>query len=127
EHLQRGIQITAVIGGVDQADTRRRAAPDLILQARPAAMSEECVAAIADAKHLLQLKQYFLDRVRARKRPEQLPGRPLQSAPELQPRKFVTRSAQDVGEGLVVPEYDVVARPVRLDQIALQQQRVGLR
>ena len=71
EHTDRALQIARIVLATDQAHARRRAASDLVLQARPAAVGEERVAAVSDLEHLLQVLQHFLDRMGARKRTEQ--------------------------------------------------------
>ena len=53
ESLGVGDQL-GIVGLVDPADARRRAAPDLVEQARPRAVGEEAVGAAAQQEQLLQ-------------------------------------------------------------------------
>ena len=55
--LTADCDVLRVVLARDQPDAWRGAAPDLVLQARPAAVGEEAVAAVADAEQLLQLLQ----------------------------------------------------------------------
>ena len=66
EHFDGGRHVLRVRLVRDEADARRRAAADLVLQARPAAIGEERVAAIADVEQLLQLLQRLLHRAGVR-------------------------------------------------------------
>ncbi len=70
KHLHRGAQVFGVKLFGDEADAGRRAASDLVLQAGPAAVGEERIPAIADAKQLLDRLQRFFHRARAGERPE---------------------------------------------------------
>ena len=97
-----------------------------MLQARPAAMGEEGVAAIADAEHLLQVLQHLLDGIGTRKWSELTACRLRSPTIEHQSRILVFERTENVGIGFIVAQGDVVARPLRLDQIALEQQRLGL-
>src|SRR5262249_25956690 len=73
EHLDRRGDVLGVGLGADPAGARGRAAPDLVLQTRTAAVGEEAVAAVADAEQLLQLRERVAHRTRIRKRPEVAP------------------------------------------------------
>ena len=70
--------VARVVVRRDQADAGRRAAPDLVQQARPRAVGEHRVLAGAQAEHLLQQLDRLLHRPGARVRPEVavLAGRP---------------------------------------------------
>ncbi len=125
EHLDRGGHVLRVRLAADQPDARRRAAPDLVLQARAAAVGEEAVRAVTDAKQLLQLVERLAHRAGVRKRPEIASRRAARAAVELQPRELVLHVQVDVGEALVVAQHDVEARLVRLDEVVLEQQRLG--
>src|SRR3984885_13663727 len=70
QHPDRAFEIARVVFAADQAHARRRAAADLVLQARPAAIGEERVAAVSYLEYLLQVLQYFLDCVGAGEWPD---------------------------------------------------------
>ena len=58
---------------VNDADAGRRAALDLVLQARPRAVAEVAVFAVANEEQLLQFIQRLAHRASARVRPEVTP------------------------------------------------------
>src|SRR5437879_6579550 len=97
-----------------------------MLQAGPAAVGEEAVAAVAGAKQLLQLIQRIAHRAGTREGTEVASGGALRAAVELEPRKLVLHVEVNVGKALVVAQHHVEARLVRLDQVVLEQQRLGL-
>src|ERR1700722_18538762 len=96
EYSDRAFQIVRILLAPDQSHARCRAAPDLVLQARAAAIGEERVAAVADLEYLLQVLQHILDRMGAGKRPELTAVLLARSAVEHQARKFVPGRTQDV-------------------------------
>jgi hypothetical protein len=126
----------------DQLHAGTRAALDLVQQAGPGSVGEHRVLAGAQAEHLLQQLDGFLHRPGARIRPEVavlavdraavvatrgntsggLPARARFVEAQL------VRRAVDlqVGVALVVAEQDVEARRQRLDEVVLEQQRLGL-
>jgi hypothetical protein len=136
-----------VRGFVDEADARRRAALDLVLQARPRTVAEVAVFAVADAKQLLDEFQTLAHRARARERAEIAAAFVARAAMEFQARKRLVRGRvlararirvtrargrfrpgqMDIRITLVVAQDDVVARPQRLDELRLEQQRLCLR
>jgi hypothetical protein len=120
-----------------QAHAGRGAALDLVKQARPRAVGKHRVLAGAQAEHLLQQLDGFLHRPAVRVRPEV--AVPLVDAAPVvgHARKALQRRlalpvlgshAGDLEEGvaLVVAEQDVVPGVLRLDEVVLQQQRLGL-
>ena len=97
-----------------------------MLQAGSGAVFEERILALADAEQLLQLAQGAARRSGARERTEVATRPPSCSAMEGQPRKCIARRDVDVRKALVVPQHDVVARAMLLDQVVLEQERLGL-
>ncbi len=125
EEHRRVAHVVAVCIALDQADARRRAAPDLMLQARPRAVLEIAVLAVADLEELLDQVEALAHRTRARKRPEITPAAAARAAMECETRILARRQVY-VRIALVVAENDVVARLQRLDQLRFEQQRLGL-
>src|SRR6185312_2870250 len=91
-----------------------------------AAVGEEAVAAVADAEELLQLIERVAHRPGARERSEVASGRAARAAVEGEPRELVIDAELHVREALVVAQYDVEARLVRLDEVVFEKQRLGL-
>ena len=121
---QHGVlEVARVVLLRDEPDARRRAALDLMLQARAAAVLEVAVLALAQLEQLLQLVQRLAHRARVRIRPEQLRLARARAAVERQPRELMARVELDVRIALVVAQHDVEARPVLLDQVVLEHQR----
>ena len=87
--------IARVILVADQADARRRAAPDLMQQARPRAVGEHRVLAGAQLEHALQDLDAFAHGPRARERPEVLVLLVDRAAVIRHARKLDGRSASD--------------------------------
>ena len=108
------------------ADAGRRAALDLVLQARPGTRAEDAVAAAAQRERLEQRVQRVVDRTGRCERPEILGLRALGAAMLADQRELVAVAQGDVGEALVVAQDDVERRPVALDQVGLEQQRLDL-
>ena len=111
---------------VDQPDTGRRAAPDLVQQAGTRPVAEHRVLAGPKAKHLLQRLDALAHRAGIRERPVERVLAVERPAMEAEPRKPVAGDHQ-VRIGLVVAEEDVVARRKRLDQVAFEEERLPLR
>src|SRR6185437_2449788 len=89
QHLHGRIDVLRVRFASNQAHTRRRAPPDLMLQARPAAIGEKAVAAIADPEQLLQLVERIPHSAGVGERPEVAPGRTTRPAVESEPRELM--------------------------------------
>ena len=137
---QQGLGVVDVLRiglGRDVADARPGATLDLVEQTRPSAIGEHRVFAGAQAKHLLQQLDRFLHGPGTRVRPEiTMPF--IDRAPVVrQPRKTArhhrglrSSSARSgdlqIRVALVVAKQDVVARLESLDQVVLEQQRLGL-
>ncbi|EGD06434.1 major facilitator transporter [Burkholderia sp. TJI49] len=127
EQETRGVRhVDRVIGFGNRADARRGAAPDLVQQARPRAVVEDRILAGAQLEHALQDLDALAHRPRARERPEILVLLVDRAAVVRHSRKTV-RGELQVRIRLVVAKQDVVARRERLDQVVLEQQRLGLR
>ena len=111
--------------GRDVADARAGATLDLIEQTRPGAIGIHGVLAGPQLEHLLQQLDRFLHRPGARVRPEVAVLAVGRSAVIGEPRECVRGNLQ-VRIALVVAEQDVVARLQALDEVVLEQQRLGL-
>ena len=124
-----------VLGLVDQlciariADLMRTgsgAALDLEQETRPVAVVEIAVGAGAQQEGALQRVDGAPDRAGAGERPVIIAGA-VPRAPVLgELRRPVPFGHQDVREGFVVPHQHVVARAQLLDEVGLEQQRLGL-
>ena len=110
----------------DLARARRRAALDLIKQARPRAACVDGVRAGADQKRLLQRVDRAADRAGRCERSEVAALPPPRAAMLHDRRRFVILGDQDVGKRFVVAEIDVEARPEALDQVRFEKQRLRL-
>ena len=116
----------AVLGLVDAADAGRRAALDLVLQAGPGARREHAVGAGAQREGALQGVERAVDRGGRGEGAEILVGGIAHAAVLGELRPFGVAADDDVGERLVVAQQHVEARPEALDQVVLEQQRLGL-
>ena len=115
-----------VLGLVDAADARRRAALDLVLQAGPGARREHAVGAGAQREGALQGVERAVDRRGRGEGAEILVGRIAHAAVLGELRPFGILADDDIGKRLVVAQQHVEARPEALDQVVLEQQRLGL-
>ena len=116
----------AVVGLADQPDAGRAAALDLVQQARPRPALEHRVGAGAQQEGLLQLVQRPVDAAGRGERAEVAARVLPQAAMLLDLRKAMVAGDDDVREALVVAQQHVVARLQLLDQVLLEQQRLGL-
>ena len=73
----------------------------------------------------MELVQALAHGPRARERTEVAPRLVARAAMETEARKFLLGRKIDVGKALLVAQQDVVARLERLDQLVLEQQRLG--
>jgi len=112
-------------GLLDAADAGRRTALDLVLQAGPCAGREDAIRAGAQRKGALQRVERAVDRGGRRERPEILVGRTARPAVLGELRPFGVATDHDVGERLVVAQQHVEARHEALDQVVLEEQRLG--
>ena len=127
QDLDRGAGIARIVLRRYQPNARRRAALDLVLQAGARAVRKIAVLAIAQAKQFLQLLQRFAHRTGGRIRAEVAAGLLARAAVEAQTRKFMLRLQMHEREALVVAQHDIEARPMLLDEIEFEQQRLGVR
>ena len=126
EKQDRRIDVLAILRLVDDADARRRAALDLVLQARPGSIPKITVLAVANQEQLLQLVERLADGAGARVRTEIASFALACAAVKLQARKRLVRRGIDVGVAFVVSQQHVETRFVLLDQVVLEHQRLGL-
>jgi hypothetical protein len=117
--------VLGVVLGRDVADARPRAALDLVEQARPRPVGEHSVLAGAQVKDLLQQLDRVFHRPRGRERAEVAVLLVDRATVVGDPRKAMRLDLQ-VRVALVVDEADVEARRQRLDEVVLEQQRLGL-
>ena len=111
---------------VDPPDARRRTALDLVQQARPVARLEEAVGATAQQEQLLQRVQRVVDAARAGERAVVIARRPPRPAMLLDAREIVIAAQQDERKRLIVAQQHVIGGAIALDQLRLEQQRLGL-
>ena len=126
--LQEALGVGDVLGVVldrDVVDARPRAALDLVQQARPGAVGEHRVLAGAQVKHLLHQLDRILHRPGGRERAE-VAVLLVDRAAVVGDARIAPRFDLQIGIALVVDEADVEARRQRLDQVVLEQQRLGL-
>ena len=115
-----------VILKIDLGSARRRAALDLVQQARPGPALEKRIAAGAQQERALQRVDGAVDRPDRCKRSE-IVARPRARAAMLEDlRRPVVGGDQDVRKRLVVTQEHIEARPQTLDQIGLEQERFRL-
>ena len=122
--LSRQVLVVLVVG---KPDTGRHAALDLVLQAGPGAVAQHVITAASERKRLLQGRDGPVDRTGAGKGTEvvALPAPRPAMLDDLRPPVVATQ--QDVGEGLVVSQDDVVARLELLDEVGFEKQCLGFR
>ena len=97
-----------------------------MLQTGSAAIGEIGVATIAQAENLLQIVQRLAYRTGVRIGAKEAPGQIPTAAIHRQTREVVTTRQPKIRKALVVAQHHVVLRVQRLDQIVLEQQRLGL-
>ena len=119
----RTLQQGFVVLPRDEPDARRRASPDLVLDARPRAVVEHVVGAVAQRGDLVQQAQRAAHSLRRRIRAEVERVVVAPPAHEPIPRPRFLRVEPQHQERLVVLELDVVGRLVLLDDRVLKQQR----
>ncbi len=111
----------------DLAGARAGAALDLIEQAGPGAVLVEAVRAGAQQERALQRVEGAEDRPGAGEGTEIVARRVARAAMLDQPRGRMPGADEDIGEALVVAQRHVVAGLQLLDEIGLEQQRLGVR
>ncbi len=127
QELDHPLDHLAVLLLRDVADARGLAALDVVVEARDARVAarlrplarpvlEDAVEHVEGSTHLL--------RVRVRPEVDDTAAVPLPR--EHHPRVLVLDRDRDVGERLVVPQADVERRPVALDEVLLDVERLDL-
>ena len=116
----------AIGRGLDIADTRRRAALDLVQQAGPRPVRIDAVIAGAQQEGLLQRVDRPVDRAR-RSEGSIIAALAVAAAAMLgQLRDRVVLGDEDIGKRLVVAQHHVEAGLQLLDEVGFQQQGFGL-
>ncbi len=116
-----------VVGRRDRPDARRRAPLDVEVEAGHARVASRARSfAGAELEHAVEHVQRLADALRVRVRPEVDGSAAMPLAGEHHPGELVGDGDRDVGERLVVAEPDVERRPVTLDEVLLEVQRLGL-
>ncbi len=95
-----------------------------MLQARPAAIGEERVAAITDPEQFLQPLQRLAHCAGIGKWPEIAPRLVARAAVKRQFRKLVISAQMHVREALVIPQHHVEPWPMLFDEVVFEQQRL---
>ena len=116
----------AVVRLADPPDAGRRAAADLVQQAGPGAVGEHRVGAGAQQEHPLHRGDRLVHRPGGGERPPVAALAQLRAAMLGDLRERVVLGQHQPGVRLVVPQDDVEARLQALDQVGLEQQRLGL-
>ena len=125
QELRGIVDIDRIVFFADQVHAGSAAAIDLVQQAGARAVLEDRVLAGAQQEDLLQDLHRLLHRPCAGKRTEVLVLL-VDCAAVIGHARIVAAGQLQVGIGLVVPEQNVEARLLRLDQVVLEQQGLGL-
>ncbi len=118
-----------VLRVVDRVDARRRALLDVGVEARPAEAMvpiELRLRARPDRERPQQEVERLPDRVRMRVRTEVAHALALGAAQHHRPGPLLVESDREVRVRLVVLQPDVEARPVLLDEVVLEEERLDL-
>ena len=110
----------------DAADARRRAALDLVLQTGSRARREHAVGARAQREGALQGVERAVDGCGRSEGTEIFVARLTHATVLGELRPLGVAADDDVGERFVVAQQHVEAWPEALDQVVLEQQRLGL-
>ena len=127
EELDHAVDLRPVVVPGDRLDARRRAALDVVVEARdpgvPARLRPLARPELEDAvEHVERLAHLLRVRVRA----EVDGAAAVALAREHDPRVLVRDGHGDVRERLVVAQPDVERRPVALDEVLLEVERLRL-
>ena len=126
EEQYRVLDHDRIVGFRDQPDAGRAAPLDLVQEARPRPAGEHRVRAGAQQERLLQLVERPVHAAGRGEGAEVAPRLLARAAVLADLREGVAGGDLDVGEALVVAQEHVVARLQLLDQVLLQEQRLGL-
>jgi hypothetical protein len=128
EELDHAVDDRAVLLPRDVADAGRLAALDVVVEARdPAVAPGLRPLAGAELEDPVQHVERLAHLLRVRVRAEVPDPAPVALPREHDPRVLVLDRHRDVRERLVVAEPDVERRPVALDEVLLEVERLGLR
>ena len=108
-----------------QVDAGSRAAFNLVLEARARSIPEIAVAALANEEQFLQLVQRLANGTCTRVRAEITALALARTAVKLQARKLVFGRYVNVRVTLIIPQNDIEPGLVLLDQVVLEDQRLG--
>ena len=89
-------------------------------------MREVGILAVAQLEELLQVLKRVAHGSRVRIRAEELARHAPRAAVVGEAREFLGAVQVEIGKALVVAQQDVVARPVLLDEVVLEDQRLGV-
>ena len=126
QELVRLLHQLAIGLQADQADARRAAPADLVQHAGPGPALVDTVGAGAQQKRLLQGVQRPVHRPGRGKGAEILPLDAVRAPVLADLRRVMVPADQDLRKALVVPQQHVEARLEGLDQVDLEEQRLGL-
>ena len=126
EEAERLVDERGIIGFRDLAGAGRAAALDLKEQAGPHAGLEISVGAGPEQEGALQRVDGAADRAGRSERSEIIAFAAPRAAMLQDLREGMVAGDEDEGEGLVVAQHDVVAGLQPLDEVGLEQQRLGL-
>ena len=129
EEVEQLLDELVVLLVVDRADARRRALLDVRVEARaaePVVAVELVLRARADRERAQQQVERLADRVRVRVRTEVADALALLAAQHHRPRPLLVERDREVRVRLVVLQPDVEARPVLLDEVELEEERLDL-
>jgi hypothetical protein len=127
EELDHPVDDLAVRLLRDVADARRQAALDVVVEARdPGVAARLRPLARPVRKDAVEHVERLAHLLGVRVRPEVDDAAPVPLAGEHDARVFVPDGHGDVRERLVVPELDVERRPVALDEVLLEVERLDL-
>jgi hypothetical protein len=127
EEVDDRVDVAAVLLPADVLDAGRPAALDVVVEAGAAGAAARLLAlAGAELEELAEQVERLPDPLGAGEGAEVGAAGAVLLAGEVDPRVVLVEADADVGVGLVVPQADVEARPVALDEALLGQQRLRL-
>jgi hypothetical protein len=127
QELDHLVDDRAVVLLRDVADARRQAALDVVVETRDARVAPRLRAFTGTVREdAVEDIERLADLLRVRVRPEVDDSAPVALAREHDPRVLVLDRDRDVRKGLVVPQPDVEGRPVPLDEVLLEVERLDL-